>query len=664
MPHLPQRHEATLVAAVQHSPKTKRVSVAFALAFAALGVVNPQQLSAQVLAAEVAQPEPEPTRLLWGDTHLHTPYSFDAYLNGNYEADPDTSYRWAKGEPVLHPYAKTRIKIETPLDFLVVSDHAEFVGLMRGLVNGEAELSDMGPIGNVKRWFIKKHIKSALESHEGPAIFKEIMPKGRLDDTGKLIDDDKKSFSTVDRFGDPKPTVKNSWHALMDAADRHYEPGKFTTLVGWEWTSTPSGVNLHRVVMSSSSGEQAKQYIPYGADQSEYPEDLWAWLDDTEQKTGLEFLSIPHNSNISKGYMFAETTVKGKAISADYAKRRIKYEPVVEITQIKGDSEAHPKFSPNDEFADFETYHYFLQSTKPDMSRVKAHDYARGALAQGLKIEQSVGTNPYKFGMIGSTDAHTSVSSAEENNFWGKMAIDSIPVNKIGGGKGGIPSASGWDMSASGLAAVWAKDNTREEIFAAFKRKEVYATTGPRIALRVFGAWNFEGLDARGDNIAQVGYAQGTPMGGDLSVSPSAEAAPEFIVQAVRDPVGANLDRVQMVKGWLDPQGEAHERVYNLAWSGERSLDSDGRIAPVGDTVDRKTGEVDNRIGAPELVATWQDPDFKPEQRAFYYVRVLQIPTARHSYLDALALGVEHPEHLSEVIQERAYSSPIWYSPR
>jgi hypothetical protein len=614
-------------------------------------------------AVHAATQDTYTTNLYWGDTHLHTPYSFDAFLNGNYEGSPDDPYRWAKGEPVVHPYAKTRVQIGTPLDFLVVSDHAESLGMVRGVVNDTAELTDIGLIGGFKRWAMIKYVKNAVANDEGPSVFKEIMPKPPAGSgEGDPVKDPNNDHYNND-WGDPTPTVKDAWSQLMDAADRNYEPGTFTTMVGWEWTSTPIGVNLHRVVVSSSSGEEAKQYIPFGADQSQYPEDLWAWLDKTEKETGLQFISIPHNSNISKGYMFPETTIKGKTITAEYAKRRIKFEPVVEMTQIKGDSEAHPEISTNDEFADFETYQYFLQGDKSAFNKVFENDYVRGALTQGMKLEQQTGVNPYKFGMIGSTDAHTSVASAEEDNFWGKMSIDSLPNNKNLGGKGGIPGATGWDMAAAGLAAVWAPENTREAIFAAFKRKEVYATSGPRIAVRFFGGWEFGELESDASNITDMGYGQGTPMGGDLSVKSEDKAQPEFLIQAIRDPVGANLDRVQVVKGWVDSAGQSQEKIYNVAWSDERELNADGRLPAVGDTVNRKTGEVANSIGTPELITKWTDPDFDPALPAFYYVRVLQIPTARHSLLDTVALGVPHPENLPEVIQERAYTSPIWYTP-
>ncbi len=603
-----------------------------------------------------------PQRVLWGDTHLHTPYSFDAFLNGNYDSEPEVPYRWARGEPVIHPFTKTRIQIKTPLDFLVVSDHAESLGFTRGVVTGDATLTEMGLWDHIKRWFMIRYVRYAVENDNGPEIFKAIMPRAP-DGHGNPIED-ANNLPIDTAWGDPAPTVKKSWGTLMEAVDKYYVPGEFTTMVGWEWTSTPTGANLHRVVISPSSGEQAKAYLPFGWDQSQYPEDLWAWLQDTEAALGVRFLSIPHNSNISKGYMFPRHTMRGEPISTDYAKLRMKYEPVVEMTQIKGDSETHPSLSPDDEFADFETYQYYLQSSDASFGRVLEGDYVRSALAIGMQLEAEIGVNPYKFGMIGSTDAHTSISSAEEDNFWGKMGIDALPQNKMGGGTGGIPTATGWDMAAAGLVAVWANDNSREEIFSAFKRREVYATTGPRMTVRFFGGWDFDDIGEHGQLLVEKGYSQGVPMGADLPPPhPGSGSAPRFLLHALRDPRGANLDRIQVIKVSINASGETKEKIYNVAWSDARGIDDNGNLPPVGDTVDRSTGKIENSIGASELIVDWEDPDFSLAESAFYYARVLQIPTARHSLLDAIALGVEHPVELPEVVQERAYSSPIWYTP-
>ena len=415
------------------------------------------------------------------------------------------------------------------------------------------------------------------------------------------------------------------------------------------------------MVVTPNGGEQAAQYLPYGSDQSQYPEDLWAWLDTTASSTGSQFLAIPHNSNISKGYMFAETTLRGEPMSAEYIETRRRWEPVVEMTQIKGDSETWPSLSPEDPFASFEPFEFYLQQEWQPY-RAAVGDFIRPALGRGLQIDQKLGNNPFQFGVIGSTDAHTGLSSAEEDNFWGKMAYDSIPANKTGDSLGGV-KATGWDMSAAGMAAVWATENTRQGIFDAMKRREVYATTGPRIVLRLFAGWDFNPADARAADLAQRGYAAGVPMGGELPRQEGAEGGIRLLISAMKDPKGANLDRVQVIKGWLDEQGNSREKIFDVAWSDGRLPLADGSLPTVGNTVDVTTASYSNSIGATQLATVWEDPEFDPDQRAFYYVRVLQIPTPRHSLMDAVALQIEPPEKYPASIQERAYSSPVWYTP-
>jgi hypothetical protein len=603
----------------------------------------------------------EPNQLLFGDTHLHTSYSFDAYLNKNQTADPDTAYRWAKGVPVIHPYNRARVQIDTPLDFLVVSDHAELIGVIRSINLGIAEQEDLGLWGNIKRWYAVTLLNRAIESGDGASIFNTLLPKTGENPGGDPVADPS-NILPVGAFGDTLTTETNAWHDIVDAAERHNLPGEFTTFIGWEWSSIPTGANLHRIVFTPDAGDKAKQFVPYGSDQSQYPEDLWQWLEDTQDRTGARFVAMPHNSNISKGYMYAETTLKGAPITAEYAQRRMRWEPVSEVTQIKGDSETHPSVSPDDEFADFETYTHYIQQTH-EAYNPQAADYARSALRLGLVLEQKVGVNPYQFGMIGSTDSHSGLSSAEEDNFWGKFARDSTPQTKNTGDSIGGGNVNGWHMSASGLAAVWAKDNTREEIFAAFQRKEVYATTGTRLQVQVFGGWNFDESLLSTADFAEAGYAQGVPMGGMLSQAETSESAPKMLIRAMKDPNNANLDRIQVVKGWIDRTGTQHEHVFNVAWSGEREPDASGSLPAVGNTVHLESGAYNNSIGAEQLATLWTDPDFDHEQRAFYYVRVLQIPTPRHSLLDALALQIDAPEEGPATLQERAYTSPIWYSP-
>ena len=411
-------------------------------------------------------------------------------------------------------------------------------------------------------------------------------------------------------------------------------------------------------------GDVASKFIPYSSFDSAKPEDLWTWLDETSSRTGATFTAIPHNANISGGLMFNDVDSEGRPITAEYARTRMKWEQVIEVTQIKGDSETDPILSPNDEFAAFEPFSHAIDAEtlgEGVKASVEAGDFARSGLLRGLQIEAKVGVNPYKFGMIGSTDSHTGMSSAEEDNFHGKTAFDSTPENRFDtflGVKG-----FGADMSASGMAGVWAEANERGALFDAFRRKEVYATTGPRIRVRLFGGWGFSADDANERDLARIGYANGVPMGGDLTEAPEGKA-PRFLVYAIKDPVGANLDRIQMVKGWLDENGEPQEKVYDIAWSDGRIIGSDGVLRAVGNTVDIATGTYSNTIGDAQLSVVWQDPDFNPELRAFYYLRVLQIPTPRHTLYDAIALEM-NPEETGHpsTIQERAYSSPMWYTP-
>jgi hypothetical protein len=597
--------------------------------------------SAEAVSAELAQGEP--TALFWGDTHLHTSYSPDAYFFGNASADPDTAHRWAKGLPVAHPYTKARVRIGTPLDFLVVADHAEMMGVPNRLFAGDEGLAQTA---SGKR-FIRM-----MEQGKNQDIFFEFIT----------------SINDNEPFDDLNtPELRDSlWAEHVDFSERHNEPGLFTSLIGWEWTSTPNGKNLHRVVFMPEDGGVAKKFTPYSAFDSDKPEDLWAWLDETSKETGASFLAIPHNPNISGGLMFDSVDSEGRPITADYARTRMRWEPVVEIVQIKGDSETHPALSPNDEFAGFEPFGHMIDTAEIKSGaaappKADPGDYVRSALKRGLEIEQATGVNPYKVGVIGSTDSHTGLASAEEDNFWGKTAFDSTPENTFATFldiKG-----FGADMSAAGLAGVWAEQNTREALFSAFQRREVYASSGPRIRVRFFGGWGFSEDDAKAKNMAQVGYSKGVPMGGDLTEAPK-DKAPEFLVYAVKDPKGANLDRVQLVKGWIGADGVAREKVYNVAWSNNREQLGDGSIPDLENTVDLATGSYGDKVGATQLATRWRDPDFDPSQRAFYYVRVLQIATPRHTLYDAIALQMDpaktgHPS----TIQERAYSSPIWYTP-
>lgn len=585
-------------------------------------------------------PAGEKKVLLWGDTHLHTSNSFDAYLNGNMTADPETAYRFARGEPVLHPFTKARVQIGRPLDFLVVSDHAEFYGGIKDIYEDGIQDPDAGFLMGLIYMYSEYTIRDAIDSGEGPAFFTDILPEGADPTTAAAGWVEAAEEAMIP--GAPI-SLENAWQRMLDTADRYHVPGEFSTIIGWEWSSNPGGANLHRIVITDATPDVARDVVPFGSNDSPYPADLWAWLAETEAATGARFLAIPHNSNISRDLMFGRTRLNGEPVDADYARASARWEPVVEVTQIKGDSEAHPQLSPDDPFAGFEPYPFYHQRERTQQYVVGPGDFARSGLKVGLLLEAELGVNPYQFGMIGSTDSHTGLATAEEPNFWGKMALDSIPERKqdLALGKG----PTGWTMQAGGLAAVWATENDREAIMDAFKRREVYATTGPRIRLEM----NVEHTDGTT-----------TLMGGEYDAG---DEPPVFQIDALRDPTSGNLDRVQVIKGWIDADGETHERIYDVAWSGERQP-IDGVLPAVGDTVDRVTGRFENSIGAASLSTAWQDPSFDPTERAFYYVRVLEIPTPRHSLLDAIALGMERASEGPDVIQERAYSSPIWQRPR
>ena len=595
---------------------------------------------------------PGAQQLLWGDTHLHTNNSFDAFLNGNKTVTPDDAYRFARGEPVIHAYNRARVQLETPLDFLVVTDHAEFLGGIKDIYYEGIGLEDPGPIEKLVLWYHEREIRNAIDEGNGPAFFNDILPKpGEPRARAKTWSED--LMQPVPGAG---VSARKTWQGLLETADRHNKPGTFTAFSGWEWSSQPGGANLHRIVLTNADSYSGQQFMPFSSTDSPYPDDLWRWIEKTEGKTGVRFLAIPHNPNVSKGMMFDDKNLRGEEIDFDYAAQRRRYEPIVEVTQIKGDSETHESLSPDDGFAKFETYEHYLSAVSEPYV-VQKGDYVRSALKTGLQVEQKVGVNPFQLGMIGSTDSHTGLSTAEEPNFWGKFATDSVPQNKTGSALG---SASGWTMSAAGLAAVWARENTREAIMDAMFRREVYATTGTRIGVRFFGGWDFSEGDLK--NIHHSGYEKGVPMGSTLLGNTSSNKAPVFMVFAGRDPASAKLDRIQIVKGWVDAEGDTYEKVYNVAWSDDREIVR-GQLEPVIDSVDRDTGQVTSEQGEAELSVVWQDPDFVTGISAFYYARVLQVPTARHSLLDRIALGVENADDYPDVLQERAYTSPIWYSP-
>ena len=585
------------------------------------------------------------TQLYWGDTHQHSSLSFDVFLFGTQSATPDTAYRFAKGLPVINPTTGARWQIGTPLDFMVLADHAEAMGAFQLLYSGDQEIVST------------KSGKVMLEAGGDQTEDELIAVYGLLVNTATGSAPNNYGLTAQDIYQDlhAGERRRKTWDAIVDAAERHNAPGDFTAFIGWEWSSLPKGANLLRVVFTPQDGDVARQFIPYSSLESTDPEALWSWLAATKEKFGAEFIAIPHNSNISIGRMFPLSRENGEPVDANYAKTRMKWEPVTEATQIKGDSETHPALSPGDRWADFETFPFVLtpEGLTPDPTE---GDYLRAALRRGLELEQQLGVNPYKTGMIGSTDSHTGIGAVEEDNFSGKGQHDARPADRSH--PTGLGASLGWDMAAAGYVGAWAEENTRRSLYDAFMRREVYATSGPRITLRFFGGLDFQAADAGAPDLSAVGYRKGVPMGGDIKAKGA--TAPSFLVAASKDPLGGNLDRLQIIKGWVDTDGKSFEKIYDVALSDERT---DG-AKHVGDTVDLKTGQYSNTIGEVQLTAVWTDPDFKVGQSAFYYVRVLQIPTPRYSLLDSIAMGTDWKDTgRPATIQERAYSSPIWYLP-
>ena len=606
-----------------------------------------------------------PRKLLWGDTHLHSNQSADAYTIGNSNLTPSDAFRFARGEEVISEKG-VRAKLRVPLDFLMVSDHATFLGMFKRIENRDLEILKT-PLG--KRW--RKYM-----DQNDPNLFTEFVDglDGRLEDT----------FSKEDYIP--------IWKEITENVDKFNQPGVFTALIGYEWTPAPTGDNLHRVVVFKDDAKLAQKIIPFSAIDSRKPEDLWNFLKEYNSSTGGEAISISHNSNISGGRMFPSENSYGEPIDSAYANMRNRWEPLVEATQVKGDSETHPALSPDDQFADYETWegnigrsqtkrliristtgdckdplNYKCYKYKEKEKHRYKGSYVRSGLRRGLEIEKKIGVNPYKFGLIGSTDNHTALAASEEDNFFGKFLdsepgpgrVDSCmagcgrPVNIADGED--IPSGDlwkNWQITASGYAGVWARDNTREEIFNAFKRKETYATTGPRIAVRFFGGWKFSETDSFDPNFVDLGYNKGVPMGSDLPLR-GRNKSPNFIIMAAKDPNGANLERVQVVKGWTNKDGSSSEKVYDV------DLSSDAG----SNTVDVETATYKNSIGEAQFVSFWSDPDFNPKEQSFYYVRVIEIPTPRWTTYDSVIFGNKLPEFIPSSQQERAYTSPIWYSP-
>ena len=591
-----------------------------------------------------------PMRPFFGDTHLHTSFSMDAGAFGA-KLTPRDAYRFARGEQLTSNTGQP-VKLSRPLDFLVVADHSDGMGFFPLLFSG-APLIMADPQG--RRW------NEMIHSGKGAEAAIEIVTNFGKGTISKKI-----------MPAPGTPAYQGAWAKTIKAAEEANDPGRFTAFIGFEWTSNTAGMNLHRNVIFRDNGDKASQVVPYTTIKplgSDNPVDLWRWMATYEEKTGGRVLAIPHNGNLSNGLMFPMVEAFGKGLDRNYVEGRAKWERLYEATQTKGTGEAHPYLSPNDEFADFELWDKGnLDGTQVKTNEMLEFEYARSAYKNGLRLEEQFGMNPYKFGLVGSSDAHTGLIAVEEENFFGKVATQEPSPERImkpfiSNPKTGIKIMD-WEVGSSGYAAVWATENTREAIWDAMERKETYATTGPRMIVRFFGGFDFEPHDANNRLPAHIGYAKGVPMGGDLTKAPEGKS-PSFLVAALKDPIGANLDRIQIIKGWLDAQGEVQEKVYDVVWgdADKRQPDQDGKLPAVGSTVDVANATWTNTIGGPELITVWKDPDFDPTQRAFYYARVIEIPTPRWTAYDAKRFGVKPLPGTRMTLQERAYTSPIWYTP-
>jgi hypothetical protein len=642
----PSRFVLTLGAAI----------MAMASPLSASDVGKPAEEDVNIKSSETFSPYANrsfPMNVYWGDTHVHTGLSLDAGVFGN-TLRPTDAYRLARGEQITSSTGLP-VKLGRPLDWLVVTDHTDLMGIAPDIQVGTPNIL-ANPKG--KEWH-EGYSKGGTEA--GKAAFDLITNFAQMTLPEEL----------VEQYSPGAPVFKNVWEEIVDAADDFNDPGKFTAFIGFEWTSVPKGFNLHRNVILRDDGFRAKMVQPLTTQPplgTTDPLDLYKWLEAYEEKTGGQAFAISHNGNLSNGWMFpTEKTYAGGEVDENYVKLRARWEPQYEITQIKGDGEAHPALSPDDDFADYENWDVgnldLTELKKPEMLK---GEYAREALKQGLKLEAKLGYNPYKFGVGGATDTHTALSTAEEENFFSKSV--SVEPSKtriehpfIKSELGEIP---GHILVASGYTGVWAEDNTRAAIFDAMVRKETYGTTGPRMLVRFFGGWDYTEDDLRNRAPASAGYGKGVPMGGDLTGPAGDPKAPNFLIYALRDPVGANLDRLQIVKGWLDADGELHEKVYDVAVSDDREINADGVCeTEVGNTVDVETASWTNTVGTPELRTVWTDPDFDAAESAFYYARVIEIPTPRWVLYDKVRFGATMPEGAELTGQERAYTSPIWYTP-
>jgi hypothetical protein len=591
-------------------------------------------------AAVRAEPG-HPTRAYFGDTHVHTGWSADAGMDGAVLA-PEDAYRFALGMPVESNTGQ-KAQLARPYDWFMVTDHSDGMGVINEIVAGNPEMMQ-SPV--LQRW------REALqEGGEAAAAAKSELIV--MQSNGEL----------PSQVMDPK-WMKSAWEKTIEAAEKYHQPGKFSTFIAYEWTvNAGGGDNLHRNVIFRDGAERARQILPLTTFETQDPEKLWAWMAAYEEKTGGRVLAIPHNGNMSNGRMFEEQRFDGSPMTPEWARMRARYEPLYELTQIKGQSESHPTLSPKDDFAAWDLWDRGNLIVKPKPEGALRFEYWREALKSGLRLEDELGTNPFRYGANAATDTHTGLSTPDEEGFFGKFKTVEprsgrwkFPVIESEYG-----AYKGWEQAASGVMGVWAVENTREALWDAMARRETFATTGPRMAIRFFGGYGLEAADLDGD-LAAAGYAKGVPMGGSLAPAKEGQV-PTFLVAATKDPQGANLDRIQVVKGWVDAEGRTHEKVFDVKGSGDRRPGPDGTLPPVGDTVDRATAKYENSIGAAELAGVFRDPDFDPKRRAVYYVRVLEIPTPRWTLYDKVRFGDAMSDEVPLVHQERGFSSPIWYAP-
>ena len=599
------------------------------------------------VVAEAAYPE----SVYWGDEHVHTGLSMDAGLSGT-TLMPEDAVRFARGEEVRST-SGVMMKLSRPMDWVAVTDHSDALGTITELQAGNPIMM-ANPIA--KRWH-----DLMLEGGESAMQAKRELVKSAGDGTAPM------------ELADPKFMV-SAWQKTVDVMEKYNDPGKFTAFISYEWSSGgKTGQNLHRNIIFRENADKTRDMLPLTTNVSAAPgrdgtdsESLYAWLSNWEAKTGGKVLAIPHNGNLSNGWMFRLERYDGTPMTTQYATDRQRWERLYELYQYKGSSEAHPSLAPSDELSNFGIWDTADLGGNAKTKDSTATEYWRDALLNGMKLENVLGSNPFKLGAAAGTDTHTGIAGYEEKNFGGKF-VDSEAGNPKRWSnlykKEQSYIRKDWTLMAQGITGVWSTANTRGALWDAMYRRETYASSGPRITLRVFGGFDFAAADAKAEGLATRGYAKGVPMGGDLKAAPAGKV-PVLLIAAMKDPDGANLDRVQVVKGWVDASGQTQQKVYDVKWSGDRKVDAKGKLPPVGNTVDLTTATYSNSIGAAELLTAWTDPTFDASQKAFYYVRAVEIPTPRWTAHDAVKFKVKMAPEVEMLVQERAVSSPIWYSPK